>query len=194
MFSAKRLTRIGKAAVIHSSFLSVGLALHADSISNWEVLDEWAVRADWSLGGGCFIFKEYTSSRVFRIGLSPREDNSYMVIVDTNWASLEAEKLYDLEVELGNNPLRPIQAIGYQFPDSSIIGLWTSFKDPDFMFELAQQSDIKFYYNQKPIADLSLDGISSAFQSMAECQTAVNTGSLTNPNDPFAQPNKPSDN
>lgn len=162
-----------------------------DGATTWGVVSGWQIRADWTLGGGCFIVNTYENGSVLRIGLNPLQGNGYILIADDDWASLEPNKTYSLRIEVGDELPWYGEATGWQLPNSNIAGLWISYEEVKFLLEIVKEHNIAFYYNNKLIANLSLKGSALASMEMLDCQEAVNSNKFTNPNDPFLQTEDP---
>jgi len=150
----------------------------------WKTVGDWEISIDTTIGNGCYALASWKGGAVLRIGLNPAEDNFYMLLGNDNWASLEPEQSYDIEIKFGNKPAWEVAARGLQFNPGETVYLHAQSTKFDFIEEFMRQSKMVVTYNGNEIENLSLRGSSRAFKSVIACQEEVDAGALVD--DPFA--------
>ncbi|MGD8327536.1 MAG: hypothetical protein PVF65_11525, partial [Sphingomonadales bacterium] len=138
MQMAKFLRKFKIVCTVQILLLFSGVNANAkDGTSLWGTVGTWIVKADWTLGGGCFIVNEYETGAALRIGLDPSQNNGYILIVDNDWTSIEAGKSYKIRVEVGDEAPWEGDAIGWQ-SSNGVPGLWISYEKIKFLLEIVK--------------------------------------------------------
>lgn len=179
--------------------LATGLALFA-SVANgaedntvlWKNVGNWSVAADKNLGGACFVATTFVSGVGLRLGFNAKGAPSpvHILIASADWASIEAQKDYDVSLQLDNNAFWNATAIGTEL--GAVKGLWVNTDQVQFLTEFVKKRYLKVYFNQKLIASMSLQGSGAATTELANCQKAVDAvgaSAAPPPKDPFSVPN-----
>jgi hypothetical protein len=66
----------------------------------WRAVGQWQIRVDKSLGYGCFLIGSYTRGTVLRIGIDQQNGNSYVLVGNEAWRSLQVGNQYDLALRM----------------------------------------------------------------------------------------------
>lgn len=183
-------------------FLTAFLALPAGSVAqdgNSEVVfynevRGWQVFADRTVGNSCFGFNIYEDGTVLRLGFNAPGDANvvYLAIGNEKWASIEAEKDYDITIRMDRESPWDARARGLRMGDFPMLVIHTN--EVGFFDEIVRKHGMSVYFNGNEIASLSLAGSAAASNLIVECQQLVQqymaSGALDDlpepPSDPFA--------
>ena len=183
-----------------AALLLCGAAMAAEETTVWGSgeVNGWYTAIDNTIGGGCFIYTTFEGNAVARIGFDPGSKGFYLLVGDTDWASMEDGAEYDVALQMGSRPEWTAIAVGARLSD--IPALLVVFDDANFIAEFAAQRYVALRLKGQEIANLSLKGSARAIDAMISCQEAVNAGiagsgpasdpfATTSPSasDPFAQ-------
>jgi hypothetical protein len=174
--------RIVSAAL--AAFALMGSAALADDTVPWGdgSVAGWDIAIDQTLGGGCYILAEFDGDTIVRIGFDPSNSDYYLMLADTDWQSIEADKDYDLTLTMGHRQPWEATATGVMMGDQPTLLVRST--DTDFLDEFSSQQNIKVEYSGDQIANLNLTGSAAAIREMINCQDTVNQ-SAKGSGDPF---------
>jgi hypothetical protein len=131
--------------------------------------DNWTVRIDPSLGGGCFMYTGYQDGFAIRLGFDARNDAiPYLILFGTHWNSVQKGEKYDVSVQLGTNPMWSAAMTGVNL--DGLKGLYTAFKDKEFFSEASKSKQISIFYKNKYIDGGLLTGSNEAVISLLKCE------------------------
>lgn len=177
----------------------VGFSVFSTSLSAqksplWKEVAGWDVRVDESLADSCFVFRVYEGQTVLRVGFNKLAGNSYLMLGDKDWASLEEGKTYDLIFQFDQEEPWVGRATAIDF--HTLVGLWMNIEEPAFLRDMAENHVLAIRYRGIPVARLSLQGSYAALMEMVNCQELVDEArgdtdpfkpeSDKNEGDPFA--------
>lgn len=148
----------------------------------WGTVRGWTVAADDSLGG-CFIYSAFEGNAHVRIGYDRGHDKIYLILGDKDWKSIEVDKKYQLQLQMGHKPKWTAPALGGRMDDIPI--LYAQAGDITLLKEIASQNYMRVWYGTTEIANFSLKGTAAALSEMVRCQTAQNK-KTTQGGDPFS--------
>lgn len=168
--------------------------LSAEKSPLWKEVAGWDVRVDESLADSCFIFRVYEGETILRVGFNKLAGNSYLMLGDKDWASLEEGKTYDLIFQFDREEPWVGRATAIDF--QTLVGLWMNIDEPEFLRDLAERHVLAIGYRGISVARLSLAGSYAALMEMVNCQELVDEArgnvdpfkpeSHRNEGDPFA--------
>lgn len=168
-----------------------GVASAEEGRSNiWKRINAWTVGSDQSMGGSCYAATSYDTGTILRIGFYPKgsANMAFLSIGDADWKSIEAQREYEVSLQLDGGRRWPAVAFGMDFTDTKI--LVVNFSNADFFTEFVRKNTLALVFEGRAIASLSLRDSMKAVSEMFKCQEAVNTlmpsGGQAASADPFA--------
>jgi len=153
----------------------------------WKKVGDWEISVDPTIQNGCYAVATWNGGTVLRIGLNPEEDNFYFLIGNNDWASLQPNQPYDLEIQFDNRAPWEVSAHGLQFNPGETVYLHAESTKFDFIEEFMRLSRMKIRYLGEEIDQLKLTGSSRAFKAVMACQEEMNARGPDPSADPFAR-------
>ncbi|MBD3640551.1 MAG: hypothetical protein HUJ18_06095 [Marinobacter sp.] len=105
------------------------------------------------------------------MGFNKLAGNSYLMLGDKDWASLEQGKTYDLTFQFDQEESWVGRATAIDF--HTLVGLWMNIDEPAFLRDMAEKHVLAIRYRGIPVARLSLQGSYAALMEMVNCQELV---------------------
>ncbi|WEX76168.1 hypothetical protein PYH37_004447 [Sinorhizobium numidicum] len=140
----------------------------------WKQVNNWLVASDPSMGDSCYIATSYDGDIILRMGFYPRgsENMAFVSFGSPDWRSIEADKSYDITMQLDQGRRWPAAAIGFQ--TDGLKHLVVNFSNVDFIDDFVRRNFLKVSFGGRAIANLSLKDSRRAASEMFKCQEAVN--------------------
>lgn len=139
----------------------------------WKQVRGWDVRIDETLQNSCFATTSFDGGTLLRIGFDRQQDDAYIIVGDTDWASLESGELYPITMIFDKSRPWNGKATGIKVGDGSLVFLQLRFSDTNFIREFMAKHAVNVLYNDESIAKLSLAGSSAAFAEVIRCHQAA---------------------
>lgn len=175
--------------------LLAALPVAAQDVVTWkDDVRGWYLGVDPTIGSGCFMTASYDGNAFLRVQFNPGLGNFQFIVGDQDWSSIEAGKLYDIEVAFGSASPWTGEASGMVLGNLPGLLLDVPF-DKDqaatFISEFQQMSRVAVTYQGTEIARLNLSGTYAAMEEVIACQSAISEASgaaASQAADPFAAP------
>jgi hypothetical protein len=166
-------------------------ALAEDAITWKEDVRGWYIGVDDSIGRGCFMTAAYNGGTSLRVQFNPSADLLQFMIGNAAWTSVEAGKLYSLDISFGNRSPWTGDGEGQIMGDLHMLVLdvpFTEGRAEAFIAELKQMPNVTVEYAGRTVDKLELSGTFAAMDEVIACQAAMNEGLGTGAGgtDPFA--------
>ena len=138
----------------------------------WGTFGEWDVRVDRTAGDACYVARVYDAGVVLRFGRYSKQSDSglYFSVNNPKWKSLKDEQEYPIDLQFGDNDPWSGNATGVVEDDDITRSLVVSSGDEKFLEEFETSDTVKVSYDDKEIANLSLNGVIKAVNEMNACQ------------------------
>lgn len=165
---------------------------YADEAPLWKNVEGWEVRVDLTLQNGCFASAVFDGNTVFRIGIDGRDGQTYFMITDDDWHSLEVGKKYVLDIKFGNETPWKLTARAIDLSGATFLtGFINDEMSSVFLQEFKNEAAVSFFYQENQIARLSLRGSYAAGLEIQNCQKVMNDSKSKT--DPFKNSSRDSD-
>ncbi len=174
-------------------FLATFLTLFGTKFSladttHWKTVGWWDV-SFYDNMQGCSAFASYEGGTSFFIGLSGT-DELYLevLLLNSDWKSLEAGKEYDVSVKFGNEGHWNLEMNGDysdQFGSLKLSVPANSEKAGDFVDEFMRETKMVWKYEGTSLGIFKLNGSSRAFEEVVVC-TKSYRDAVRSSNDPFS--------
>lgn len=187
LMANKRIAKIIFYATI--SWFIPSVASSQDVVTWNEDVSGWEIRVDRTLGNGCFMLTGYEGGTFLRLQFDPTSESIGFYVANDDWRSIEANKLYDIEVEFGSAGPWTGSAQGIDFDGLRGLHLTVPSEDDraaDFIEEFMRYTGVDIRYQGASIARLSLRGTFAATEEMFRCQAAMFENGLPSERDPFS--------
>jgi hypothetical protein len=184
-----------KTLALASSILAAGAGMaHAEQqkdqiqITPYSHDEHWQVSSDPSMGG-CLMQATYGSTMV-RFGVrhnTGQQPVGYMMLVNSNWASLMDGQNYSVQVkfeDVGKNAWVTWNGVAHKMGDATFTALEFDFSDMTVWHSIGNASAVHLVYQGRAILDGNLPGAGEAAQALAKCQSAYDGVPATSA-DPF---------
>jgi hypothetical protein len=163
-----------------------------------ENIENWLIGVDPSIGNGCYMLSDFVDESFLRIQFNPDLGNLQFIIGNPKWRSIQGGQLYKMTVQFGNAPVWEGDGEGFWWGDDSpslILGVgYEQNAAQEFIDELMRMNSVAIGYQGREIANLSLNGTTSAMSEVMNCQDAMNQGGQAPGGgtvDPFSNPPQP---
>lgn len=152
-------------------------------VTLWSTVGEWSIITDHTLGDSCFALRAFDDGTSFRLGLDLRyENSSYIMLSNTEWASLEVGSQYPLSLEFDS--LGAWEAEMDAVDLNGLTVLYATFEGVDFWQEFSSSQSLSLSRNGRTFARMGLAGSRDAVSAVVDCQRAANK--VRAQRDPFA--------
>jgi hypothetical protein len=150
----------------------------------WRKSGNWSIYVDHTLEDSCFIIGSFTNNTVFRVGINQKDPgNYYLMIGNSDWASLSEGRDYKLEFKFGQQTPWDVPTKAVRIGDST--DLLATFRDTTFWKEFIAAPYLSVTREGRFVTQIEMKGTKPAFDTMIECQKAANVSRKTR--DPFAE-------
>lgn len=196
-----------KSSSIFGFILSIALISPLDAQAEedtfkWKDVNGWRIAVDTTVGNGCFMSTIFEGGTVLRFGFLKNPNGAYISVGNTNWASLEPGKSYNISIQMDNEAAWNSNATATKIGLPTLVARTDK---SDFVAELATKHALRISFNGRQVVKLSLKGSYAAVLAVVECQDKVNqamaaggadgatddpfraTEGTINATDPFAQ-------
>lgn len=159
-------------AAVAFTLLSNG-SVYAETMPKWKTVAGWDIHVDTTLNYGCFLFSEFESGTVLRIGFDRKSGNAYLLVGNRKWASLEEGKEYEIKIQFDSEKPWAGPAKAIRMGEEGTRFLTLDFSSADFLKEFQSKHVIRLMYKGRSLARLSLKGSSLATTELIRCQTNI---------------------
>jgi serine protease Do len=126
----------------------------------------------WQIGlserfGGCIATTTYTDQTTVWVGLTGESSTAFLAFTNPNWASLEKNREYALQLRGASRNWNG-RFVGFEQTDSEK-GLVLFGLRKEFILEIARSAGIDVIFERRAIARLSMSGSLSAIETMLVC-------------------------
>ena len=156
-------------------------------ITHWKTIGGWDV-SFYLDNHGCSAQATYEGGTSFFIGLSEANElHLEVVVLNSDWKSLETGKEYDVSVKFGNEVGWNLEMNGAFFEGIGSLKLTTpanSEKAVNFVEEFMRETKMEWTYENSSLGVFKLNGSSKAFQEVVSC-TKSYRDAIRSSTDPF---------
>jgi hypothetical protein len=144
----------------------------------------WEIRVDSTLANSCYMTTTYRDG-VVRFGYDNPHNSGFLSIKNSAWTSLVDGNVYQLTMQIDNNPPSPFKAMATT-DTAGYRGLIMLFGDPEnFMSGFGLTSQLRLSYQGREIGRFNLVGTAQGITAMNECNQAYGGPDFAVKQDPF---------
>lgn len=165
---------IRTAALAFAAYALASIApSHAvEDIVFWKQVGNWTVNIDNTDGAGCFAVASFDGNADLRIQWSPVDQELYVVLLDSDWTSLQIDQVYDVSAVMDYNRAPwSLPATAIHFAGKP--GLAMTATDDMFVDEFMRNTGLEFFLGDETIASLNITGSNYAYTELLNCQQEV---------------------